>query len=101
MEYSFIYVPCSSKEEAKKIAKNLLQERLIACANIFDNVISLYHWEGKVEEDGELSLHELFFQWIAYLVFGELSYDASIGTKEDLKLVRKVVYELLGKWTSI
>lgn len=56
---------------------------------------------NKVEQDGELSWHELFFQWTAYLVFGELSYDPTIGTKEDLKIVHTVVYDLLRKWISL
>jgi len=39
--------------EAEKIARTLLKERLIACANLLPGVTSLYWWEGKVQRDGE------------------------------------------------
>ena len=32
--YSIIYITTSDSEEAKQIAKNLLEEKMIACANI-------------------------------------------------------------------
>ncbi|WP_038057437.1 divalent-cation tolerance protein CutA [Thermodesulfobacterium hydrogeniphilum] len=48
-----VYVTCSSEEEAKKIAKALLENKLSACVNIYTNVISMYWWEGKIEESKE------------------------------------------------
>ena len=50
-----LYIPCPSKEEAEKIAKELLQKKLIACANIFP-ISSLYLWKGKIEERNEFVL---------------------------------------------
>lgn len=50
-----LYSPTSTKEEAKKIAKHLLDKNLIACANIFP-ITSMYHWEGKITEDSEYVL---------------------------------------------
>ncbi len=49
-----IYTTVPDMETAKKMAKVLLEERLVACANIIPNVHSLYWWEGKIEEDTEL-----------------------------------------------
>lgn len=40
--------------EAEGIAKKLLEERLIACANLMPGVTSLYWWEGKIQRDGEV-----------------------------------------------
>ena len=51
-----IYVPCKDKDEAKKIAKELLQEKLVACANIIPEIISIYNWENNVEETNETVL---------------------------------------------
>lgn len=51
--YVSIYVTCKNAEEAKKIAHSLLQERLIACANISEKVISVYEWQGEIHEDEE------------------------------------------------
>ncbi|RJQ17605.1 divalent-cation tolerance protein CutA [Candidatus Woesearchaeota archaeon] len=53
---SFIYITAASKEEAKKIAGHLLKKKLIGCANIYENVTSLYPWKGKVAEEKECVL---------------------------------------------
>jgi periplasmic divalent cation tolerance protein len=52
----FLYVTCSSEEEAKKIGKALLEERLCACINIYSKVKSMYWWEEKIEESEEAIL---------------------------------------------
>ena len=44
---SLIYVTCPNKIEAQIIAKTLVQEKLISCANIIDNVISVFEYEIK------------------------------------------------------
>jgi len=43
----------SDKKEALKIVRRLLNERLIACANIVGPVSSLFWWEGKIDEASE------------------------------------------------
>ncbi len=45
-----------SEEEAKKIANALVERRLAACVNIIPRVISVYRWQGKIEEAGEYLL---------------------------------------------
>src|ERR1035437_875391 len=56
MEIVFAYITTQNKSEAKKIGKVLLQERLAACVNIFDQMSSMYWWEGKIEEANETVL---------------------------------------------
>jgi periplasmic divalent cation tolerance protein len=51
--YSIIYITTSGLDEAKKIAKTLLNERIVACCNIIPQIESLYWWEGEIEEDQE------------------------------------------------
>ncbi|MEM2954730.1 MAG: divalent-cation tolerance protein CutA [Candidatus Nanoarchaeia archaeon] len=41
------YIPCKDKKEAEKIAKFLLDKKLIACANIFP-IISISKWTKKI-----------------------------------------------------
>ena len=53
---SLIYVTCSNKIEAKIIAKTLVQEKLISCANIIDNVTSIFEYENKFHEEDEAIL---------------------------------------------
>ena len=52
----FTYITCKNKSEAKKIGKILLQERLAACVNIFDNMASMYWWKGKIQNEKETVL---------------------------------------------
>ena len=46
----------ASLEEAKKIARALVETRLAACVNIVPKIESVYRWEGKVEEGQEYLL---------------------------------------------
>ncbi len=54
--HGFIYVTVSSSEEARKTASALVQQKLVACANIFPSVVSCYEWKGKYTEEKETVL---------------------------------------------
>lgn len=47
-----LYVPCKDSEEAERISKALIDNRLIACSNIHDSK-SFYKWKGEMIEDFE------------------------------------------------
>lgn len=51
----FIYITNPNEQEARRIAKHLLEKRLIACANI-SPINSLYWWEGEITDDKEFVL---------------------------------------------
>jgi len=53
MSYIFVVMTAANMEEAVKIVRCLLDERLIACANIVGPVSSLFWWEGKIDEASE------------------------------------------------
>lgn len=55
-EHRVILTTCSSEEEAERIARELLERKLVACVNIVPGIKSLYWWEGKVEEGSEILL---------------------------------------------
>jgi periplasmic divalent cation tolerance protein len=42
--------------EAQQIARTLVDERLAACVNIVPGVVSIYRWQGNVEQEPELIL---------------------------------------------
>jgi periplasmic divalent cation tolerance protein len=54
-ELILLYVTNPSKEEAERIARQLLDRKLIACANIFP-ITSIYRWEGRVAKESEYVL---------------------------------------------
>ena len=56
MSVNFIYMTAGNKEEAQNIARELVTSRLAACVNIFDNMNSVYMWDGEVQEDSEMVL---------------------------------------------
>lgn len=53
-EYSSAFVTCPDATVAKKIASGLVEKKIAACVNIIPGITSVYSWEGKVEEDGEV-----------------------------------------------
>ena len=53
---SLIYITVGSRDEALAIARELVDSRLAACANIRAGTTSIYHWEGAVCEEDEVSL---------------------------------------------
>lgn len=50
---ALIYTPLPDTETARTIAGQLLDEGLIACANILGGVESVFMWEGKRESAAE------------------------------------------------
>lgn len=51
-----VFVSCSGKEQAEKIAGALVEERLAACVNVLPGVRSCYVWEGRVNWEDEVLL---------------------------------------------
>jgi len=51
-----VFVTASSNEEAQRIARAAVDERLAACANVVGPVASRYWWQGRVEEASEVLL---------------------------------------------
>lgn len=49
------YVTCSGAEEARRIGRALVEERLAACVN-FRPHTAIYRWQGVVEEAEEYAL---------------------------------------------
>ncbi len=56
MQISCVYVVASNQKEAELLAETLLQEKLIACANILPKVLSVFKWEGKNERIEEVGM---------------------------------------------
>jgi periplasmic divalent cation tolerance protein len=50
-----VYATFPNGEEAARIARILVEERLAACANILGPCRSIYRWEGKIEEGEEVA----------------------------------------------
>lgn len=50
-----VYATFGSDEEARRVSRQLVEERLAACANVLGPCHSIYRWEGKIEEASEVA----------------------------------------------
>lgn len=50
------YVTVPTQDEALSLARQLVGERLAACANVLPGMTSVYEWQGQVQEEGECLL---------------------------------------------
>jgi periplasmic divalent cation tolerance protein len=56
MENFFVYVTTADEAEAKRIARTVVEERLVACANLLGAIKSVYWWDGRVYDGEEAAL---------------------------------------------
>jgi periplasmic divalent cation tolerance protein len=50
------FVTCSSRVEARRLARAVLDKKLAACVNVLGGVESHYWWQGKIEHSRECQL---------------------------------------------
>jgi periplasmic divalent cation tolerance protein len=48
-----VLTTAGSQEEARKIARAMVERRLAACVNITPQIESIFRWQGTVDESGE------------------------------------------------
>jgi periplasmic divalent cation tolerance protein len=52
----WVYITAGSIEEGRALGRKLVEERLAACVNLFPEMISIYEWEGNLQQDQEVAL---------------------------------------------
>lgn len=57
----FIYTTCATEEEAKKIAKLILDGKMGACVDYWP-VTSMFNWEGESKEVNQIMLSVATFE---------------------------------------
>ena len=50
-----VYVVFANSEEAERIGRSVVEERLAACVNILGPCRSIYRWKGKIETTEEVA----------------------------------------------
>lgn len=55
-ECVIILITCKDEDEARKIADGLLTRRQAACVNIIPRLVSMFHWQGKIDQADEALL---------------------------------------------
>jgi periplasmic divalent cation tolerance protein len=70
-----IYTLVESLEDAQKIARILVEEKLVACVNIFPSVQSVYEWNGALTQSPETAM---------IIKVADPKYDATLKRLEAL-----------------
>ena len=52
----WIYVTAPNRQEARNIARRLVNDSLLACANVYGEIDSIYRWQGDVCEETEAAI---------------------------------------------
>ena len=55
MRFNSIYITTEDEDEARRIGRTLVEEKLAACVNIHP-ICSIYRWQGEIQEEGETAL---------------------------------------------
>ncbi len=54
MNYIIVLMTAANRNEAKNIIRILLEEKLIACANMIEGISSFFWWKEKIDEEKEV-----------------------------------------------
>lgn len=96
-----VLVTAPDAERAAAMARTLVEEGLIACANLIPQVRSIYRWEGKVCDEQEVlmvlkapvaqcaKLQERILSIHPYDVPEVLQLEVAAGSPDYLKWVEK------------
>lgn len=55
-EFIMVFCTCPDEDSGKMIASSLIEAKIAACVNVLPGITSIYHWQGKVEQDTEVQL---------------------------------------------
>lgn len=74
-----VYAVFANSEEAERIGRTVIEERLAACINILGPIRSIYHWNGKLETADEFAAIFKTHHWKADALIARIaalhSYD--------------------------
>lgn len=74
-----IYATCADTAEAEKIATDLVEKQLIACANILPPHTAIHRWEGKIEKGAEVAMilktRAVLFEDVRAAILAHHSYE--------------------------
>ena len=55
-DFIIVYITATDADQARRIGRALIDDRLAACVNIIGGMQSIYRWDGRIVEDAEAVL---------------------------------------------
>lgn len=102
-KYIMITTTFDNKEEANKIIKILLEERLVSCCQL-STITSSYHWKSNVEQADEFLLQmktkKELFKEIEKIILENHSYETPQLIAYDIVDGYKGYLEWIGEETK-
>jgi len=92
-----IYAIFADAEEAERIGRAVVEDRLAACVNILGPVRSIYRWQGEVQSADEVAA---IFKTTADLVDRLMTRIAGLHSYEVPCVVASPVDKLLGSYAQ-
>jgi periplasmic divalent cation tolerance protein len=92
-----IYAVFANAEEAERIARTVVDERLAACANILGPMRSIYRWKGKVETADEVAAIFKTHHWRADALIARI---AELHSYDVPAIVSWPIDKILGSYAD-
>jgi len=97
-----VFTTFSNREEAKRIAKILLEERVAACVQLKE-IESFYMWKGTIEEDSEIQglikTKREHFEKVEEIIVREHSYEVPQIVAVDIEKGSEAYLQWIGEVT--
>ena len=101
----FIYSTFPTSDEAEKAAALLLDQKLVACANIMAPHMALYRWKGQVERAQEfvviMKTRAELFDKVKETIIGLHSYECPCIVSWPIEAGHAAFLEWIGDETAI
>ncbi len=88
----------ANRDDALRLARRLLEKRLVACAQIDTAVLSLYWWQGEIEQSDECRLLMKSTAGLRKKIESEITACHPYETPEIIYTEMAAVNEKYKKW---
>ena len=92
-----VYAVFASAEEAERIGRTVIDERLAACINMLAPIRSIYRWKGKIESADEVAAILKTHHWRADALIGRI---AQLHSYETPCIVSFPIDKILGSYAD-
>ena len=92
-----IYAVFANAEEADRIGRTVIEERLAACINIFSPLRSIYRWKGKIETADEVAAILKTHHWRADALIARI---AELHSYDTPCIVSFPIDKILGSYAD-